>query len=222
MNKTELCNLLREKYPNSNIFDIFSMLDRRDFLPGANTIDAYSDKQVSIGCFQHSLAPSTIIEMLQFLKLEDNQNILEIGTGSGYLTACMYKQGSPNQIITIERDKRLCGLAKHNLKEKLSSAIEQKRIRIFWENGLHASENLPKYSFDRIVFTCATDIKKIKHFNFQDLLANNGTLVFPVAINNNKSKLVSYALDENNELILSEEKEIPHHFDEIKSGREHS
>lgn len=211
----ELMQELKEKYPESNIFEIIEMLDRKDFIPGLNSIDAYNDKPVSIGSLQNSLSPSMVIEFCEMLNLKQGLTVLEIGMGSGYMTACVYRKISPGKIITIERIKDICVLGKYNLKKKFPQEIENKDIRIFWENGLLAEKKFPKDYFDRIYFTGAVEKNKINLDEFIKLLKEQGILIYPSTDKN----IYCYTKSNRNKPFLIEKKETKYPFDVLKGGK---
>lgn len=213
----ELIEELKHKFPHSSLLEIFEIIDRKDFLPGLNQLDAYEDRPISIGHFQNSLSPSTVITLCEKLNLAQGQDILEIGTGSGYLTAHVYKKINPGKIITIERNKKLCGLAKLNLRKKFPKAIEEKNIRIFWENGLLAWEKFPEASFDRIYLTGIVD-KHTFHLNeFCQLLKENGILLFP----SDDKKIHIYTVSQKKKPFFIEEIDFNDMiFDHLKNGKE--
>lgn len=64
-------------------------LDRKDFVPAAYQSLAYSDIEIPIGHGEHMLAPRVDARLLQDLALQPHETVLEIGTGSGYLTALL-------------------------------------------------------------------------------------------------------------------------------------
>ena len=213
MNKKELIQELQTKFPNNNFLELFEILDRQDFIPGVNSINVYQDKPISIGEFQHSLPPSLIIEILNMLNLKQGLNVLEIGSGSGYMTACVYKKIIPGKIITIDRIKNLCSLSKKNLTQKFPNAINDKNIRIFWENGLQSPDKFISESFDRIYLTFDVE-NKLNLEGFINLLKKEGILVF---IQNNKLK--SYTKSNRNKAFLIEEKEIKFKIDPGKNNK---
>jgi protein-L-isoaspartate(D-aspartate) O-methyltransferase len=191
-------------------------MDRRDFLPGLNTIDAYHDKPISIGEFQNSLAPSAVVRLCDMLNLQPNLRVLEIGLGSGYMAACVYKRIIPGKLFTIERLKKLCVLGKHNLTKKFPHALQEKNIRIFWENGLLAWQKFPESTFDRIYFTVAVDLHNFNLEGFIRLLVSEGILVFPAK----DGKIYSYTKSKRGKPFLIEEVEEKLFFDEVKSGKQ--
>ena len=64
-------------------------LDRQNFVPAAYQSLAYSDTEIPIGHGEHMLAPRVDARLFQDLALQPHETVLEIGTGSGYLTALL-------------------------------------------------------------------------------------------------------------------------------------
>ncbi len=64
-------------------------LDRQNFVPAAYQSLAYSDTEIPIGHGELMLAPRVDARLLQDLALQTHETVLEIGTGSGYLTALL-------------------------------------------------------------------------------------------------------------------------------------
>jgi protein-L-isoaspartate(D-aspartate) O-methyltransferase len=62
---------------------------------------ARTDVSLPLACGQTMTAPATVASMLVALGLEPGQRVLEIGTGSGYVTALLAKLGG--RVRTVER-----------------------------------------------------------------------------------------------------------------------
>jgi protein-L-isoaspartate(D-aspartate) O-methyltransferase len=68
---------------------VFDRLEREDFVPEAQRALAYADLCVPLPCGQHMLQPSVVGRILQAVKPAPSDQVLEIGTGSGYVSACL-------------------------------------------------------------------------------------------------------------------------------------
>lgn len=74
---------------DQRVLDVLSEIPRDAFLESAYRGIAYSDYPLPIGHDQHMLKPTVDGRLIQSLQLEVTDTVLEIGTGSGYLTACL-------------------------------------------------------------------------------------------------------------------------------------
>ena len=72
-----------------NVLSLLSRLDRHDFVPAAYQSLAYSDTELPLAHGECMLAPRVDARLLQDLQLQAHEHVLEIGTGSGYLTALL-------------------------------------------------------------------------------------------------------------------------------------
>ncbi|MCX8011419.1 MAG: protein-L-isoaspartate(D-aspartate) O-methyltransferase, partial [Ignavibacteria bacterium] len=75
---------------------------REKFVPEALQHQAYKNIALPIGHGQTISQPLTVAIMTQALKVKPGDKILEVGTGSGYQAAILYKMGA--KVFTIERD----------------------------------------------------------------------------------------------------------------------
>ena len=74
---------------------------------------AYADIEIPLGHGHHMLKPTIVGRMLQALNIKPTDNILEIGTGSGYVTACLSRLGK--SVISIEIHEDIARQAADNL-----------------------------------------------------------------------------------------------------------
>jgi len=88
-------------------------VDRRDFVRTLDKLSAYDDTPLSIGQGQTISAPHMVVMMLEELKLSENDNLLEIGSGCGYHAAVASRLVS--KVTTIERIPYIYELACENL-----------------------------------------------------------------------------------------------------------
>jgi len=74
---------------DQQVLDALATVPRDEFVTEEHRALAYSDYQLPIGFGQTMLKPILEGRILQALVLKDTDTVLEIGTGSGYLTACL-------------------------------------------------------------------------------------------------------------------------------------
>ncbi len=104
----KLIKKLRLKGINDeNVLDAFRKVPRHLFVDGALFEQAYDDNALPIGFGQTISQPYIVALMTQLLELEkdENEKILEIGTGSGFQAAILAQFS--HRVYTIERNREL-------------------------------------------------------------------------------------------------------------------
>lgn len=74
---------------DQRVLDLLFELRREDFVPAAYRALAFADLEIPLGEGQRMWPPKLEARVLQELELDRNDAVLEIGTGSGYLTALL-------------------------------------------------------------------------------------------------------------------------------------
>lgn len=77
---------------------------RERFVPSDYRDLAFADTEIPIGHGQQMLAPKMEGRILQALQIERVDEVLEIGTGTGYLTACLARLGQQVASVDIVPD----------------------------------------------------------------------------------------------------------------------
>lgn len=146
----------------------FKKIPREDFLPPELKHEAYNDNPLPIGYNQTISQPTTIFIMLQALELKKTDNILEIGTGSGYNAALISHMVKQGKVYTTEIIPELVESAKTKL-EKYSN------IEVIKTDGSKGYKEAAP--FDKIIITAACP--KIPNLLIKQLKLN-GILVAPI------------------------------------------
>jgi len=132
-----------------NLKTAFQVIDRSHFVPSALVSQAYEDHPLPIGLGQTISQPTTVAFMLELLRPEPGNRVLEVGAGSGYVVALLAQAvGKRGQVVALERLPELVALAKSNLAPYKFSNLEL----------IHADGSLgwPDIeSFDRIIVSAA-------------------------------------------------------------------
>lgn len=76
---------------NETILDLYEEIPRHEFVPELYAHFAYSDMQIPLDFGQRMLTPLEEGLILQALDLKGDETVLEVGTGSGFLTAMLSK-----------------------------------------------------------------------------------------------------------------------------------
>ena len=74
---------------DARVLEAMRKAPRELFVPQSQRYRAYADAEVPLAQGQHMLRPSVAGRVLQALLPQPSEKVLEIGTGSGYITACL-------------------------------------------------------------------------------------------------------------------------------------
>lgn len=129
---------------DERVLDALASVPREAFVPDAYRGLAYADIEVPLGAQTLMLAPRLVGRLLQSLAVEPGDKVLEIGTGSGYLTACLSRLGA--RVVSTEVDPDLAAAARERL-----AALKYERIEIRESDGLAGP--MPEGPFDAIAVT---------------------------------------------------------------------
>lgn len=110
-------NLTDEGYLKTpRIIEAFRKIKRADFLPERLKSEASVDEPLPIGYGQTISQPLTVAFMLELLKPEFGQKILDIGSGSGWQTALLAEiAGERGKVFGIEIIPGLAEFGKANV-----------------------------------------------------------------------------------------------------------
>lgn len=98
---------------DDRVLDVMRGIQRDNFVPDAFRGVAFADAPIPLPHGQRMLPPKVHGRILQALALRSSDVALEIGAGSGYLTACMARLCSRVRSLEIHAD--LSELARANL-----------------------------------------------------------------------------------------------------------
>lgn len=85
---------------DQNVLDLLAQVKREDFVPPVYRSLAFADMEIPIGHGEAMWYPKIEARVLQALALKRTDRVLEVGTGSGYLTALMAAQAM--QVVSVE------------------------------------------------------------------------------------------------------------------------
>jgi protein-L-isoaspartate(D-aspartate) O-methyltransferase len=137
---------------DERLLDAFRKVERHLFIPGNSVHFAYSDGPMSIGEGQTISQPYIVALMIDLLKLQPDDCVLEIGTGSGYQTALLAELAQ--LVYSIERIPSLAKNAEQLLKKLGYSniKIQQGDGTLGWKSE---NENEKDIAFDAIIVSAA-------------------------------------------------------------------
>ena len=86
------------------VLGVFSAVPREDFVPRSYKSMAFADTEIPLGYGEFMMTPTVEGRVLQALELGGRDHVLEIGTGSGFLTACLASLAGTVTSIDIHED----------------------------------------------------------------------------------------------------------------------
>lgn len=157
------------------LIDAFQRINRADFVPKELKGQAYVNAPLSLGFGQTISQPLTVAFMLELLQPAPGDNILDIGSGSGWQTALLAHLVGPSGTITALEivpelyEQSIKNISRYNF-------IKNGIVRMLCANaaaGLAAAA-----PFDKII--AAAELNEIPK-PWLDQLKTNGRLVAPVS-----------------------------------------
>lgn len=89
---------------DKRVLEVFFNVPRERFVPDAERVHAFADVAVPIGHGQTMLPPVVEGRILQYLQVQPNERVLEIGTGTGFFTACLASLGNSVRSVDLFED----------------------------------------------------------------------------------------------------------------------
>ncbi len=99
---------------DARVLDALRRVQRELFVPEALRGAAFADAPIPLPCGQTLLAAKFHGKILQALAVEPGETALEVGTGSGYIAACLAALGA--HTTALEMHPELAALARANLR----------------------------------------------------------------------------------------------------------
>ena len=156
-----------------------SDIPRENFVPEEYLSLVFADIEVPLVGSAKMFSPKIEGRILDSLDIQGHENILEIGTGSGYFTSVLAKLSQ--SVVTIELDEQLSESAQNKVK-----GLNLNNITFINDDAL--AYNFDNEQYDTIVIGCALPNK---NENFFRLLKPGGKLFMVVgAINQMQATLV--------------------------------
>jgi protein-L-isoaspartate(D-aspartate) O-methyltransferase len=98
---------------DARVLETLRRVPREAFVPPQHRFLAFADVEIPLPCGQHMLRPSVAGRLLQAVALTGGERVLEVGTGSGFVTACL-RTGSAS-VRSLELFPELVELARANV-----------------------------------------------------------------------------------------------------------
>lgn len=177
----EMLNSMRQNgaFISDGVESAFSAIPRHLFLPDMALEDVYTDRALGVktdasGLLTSSSSqPSMMAVMLNQLQLQAGDNVLEIGTATGYNAAIMqHIIGDSGTVTSIEIDHHLAQKAQVNL-----GRAKMSRVSVVNADGSQGYS--PRAAYDHIVSTVGVWDVPSAWFN---QIKPQGTVVVPIVI----------------------------------------
>jgi protein-L-isoaspartate(D-aspartate) O-methyltransferase len=134
---------------DQDVLDLLYVVPREEFVPEKHRTLAFADMEIPIGEGQRMWQPKMEARVLQELGLRKTDRVLEVGTGSGYLTALMSHRAS--RVFSVEIDPKLAEFGRANLERHSADGVTLETGDAARGWGSHAP-------YDVIVLTGSTPI----------------------------------------------------------------
>ena len=154
---------------DTRVLETLRRLPRERFVPPLYHDAAFADAEIPLGHGEHMLAPKIVGRILQALELGPRDAVLEVGTGSGYLTAAMAQQCA--RVRSIDRHEDFIAAARPRISALGLGAVELAVGDAFVASDLGAG------SWDAVVLTGSLPVYDPR---FEQRLAVGGRLFVTV------------------------------------------
>jgi protein-L-isoaspartate(D-aspartate) O-methyltransferase len=85
---------------DGKVLSLLESIQREDFVPVRYRKLAFADVAVPLAAGQSMMRPKIEARMLQALDIGEDDTVLEVGTGSGFITACMARLAK--RVVSVE------------------------------------------------------------------------------------------------------------------------
>lgn len=152
-NHSARTNMIKQQLRTGDVLDetilsLYQQFPRHEFVPELFVPFAYSDMQIPLAHGQRMLTPLEEGLILQALALKPHETVLEVGTGTGFLTAML--SSMCKKVISIDRFPEFTKHAARNLEAHNCHNVEL-------ITGDASSGWLEQAPYDVIVFTGALE-----------------------------------------------------------------
>lgn len=100
---------------DTDVLDLLMAVKREEFVPAAHRALAFADIEIPLGQGASMLCPKIEAKILQALQVKKSDRVLEIGAGSGFLTALLATKS--DEVLALEIVPELAETARRNLQK---------------------------------------------------------------------------------------------------------
>lgn len=153
---------------DQRVLDAMLRVPRHEFAPEQYRDQAYEDHPLPIGEGQTISQPYIVARMLEALALKPTDRALEVGTGSGYVTALLAELTA--QVFSVERHAALADAAR-----ELLARMGYTNVRVIVGDGSQGFEQGAPYHAI-IVSAAASEVPRA----LPEQLREGGRMIIPV------------------------------------------
>jgi len=165
----DLAHLLRPAIGDERVLAAIASIPRERFVPADRRDRAYANIALPIGSGQTISQPLVVARMLEALRLQPTDRVLDVGTGSGYHAALISLLAG--HVYTVERHRKLSTTAERAIRD-----LGIDNVTFVVGDGW---DGLPSEApFDAINVAAATG--DAEPYALERQLADGGRLVAPV------------------------------------------
>lgn len=120
---------------DQDVLNLLSIVKRENFVPAAYKNLAFADLEIPLPAGQKMLQPRLEARILQELAVKKHESVLEIGAGSGYMSALLAHRG--RHVTAVDIKPELVAFARENLAQNGVTNVEvvEGDGARGWENG---------------------------------------------------------------------------------------
>jgi len=135
---------------DDRILQALRAVPRERFVPERWRELAFADCEIALPCGKRMLRPMLVGRILQALELRAGERVLEVGTGSGYVSACLAELGG--RVRTLELHPQIAEFARANLQQAAQGELS---VELLSADAMQLSE---ESVYDAIVLTASLPI----------------------------------------------------------------
>jgi protein-L-isoaspartate(D-aspartate) O-methyltransferase len=120
---------------DTRVLNVLRNVPREQFVPESQRFLAFADMDVTLPHGQHMLRPNVTGRLLQALELSGTERVLEIGAGTGFVTACLAAASA--HVKSFELFADLADAARANL-----AAVGTRNVEVVTADAMQAGVQL--------------------------------------------------------------------------------
>ncbi|KAL1463097.1 hypothetical protein WDU94_014884 [Cyamophila willieti] len=150
IDKRLVFNKMRDKFilDDPRVEDVLKKYNRANYLPFHESHSVYKDKYIYLGCGAEFSSPFVQAEALHLLRnhLKPGANVLELGSGTGYLATCMAEMLEGNgSVVGLDLVSPLVDFSVKATVEHAPHLLEKNNIKLLVGDGRYGYKEYAPY-----------------------------------------------------------------------------